>query len=50
MFVPLQVFSTYSLLQSTNRIDDLVQTAKKRGYTALALADKNVMYGAVAFL
>ncbi|ARQ94035.1 DNA polymerase III subunit alpha [Levilactobacillus brevis] len=49
MFVPLQVFSTYSLLQSTNRIDDLVQTAKKRGYTALALADKNVMYGAVAF-
>ncbi|MGX6428335.1 DNA polymerase III subunit alpha [Levilactobacillus yonginensis] len=49
MFVPLQVLSTYSLLQSTNRIDQLVQTAKDRGYTALALTDKNVMYGEVAF-
>lgn len=49
MFVPLQVFSTYSLLQSTNRITELVQTAKQRGYTALALTDKNVMYGTVAF-
>lgn len=49
MFVPLQVMSTYSLLQSTNRIPKLVQTAKDRGYTALALTDKNVMYGVVAF-
>lgn len=49
MFVPLQVLSTYSLLQSTNRIEELVQTAKDRGYTALALTDKNVMYGVVAF-
>ena len=49
MFVPLQVMSTYSLLQSTNRIPELVQTAKDRGYTTLALTDKNVMYGVVAF-
>lgn len=49
VFVPLQVLSTYSLLQSTNRIDELVQMAKDRGYTALALTDKNVMYGSVAF-
>ncbi|WP_143463504.1 DNA polymerase III subunit alpha [Levilactobacillus enshiensis] len=49
MFVPLQVTSTYSLLQSNSRIDDLVQTAKDRGYQALALTDKNVMYGIVAF-
>ncbi|MDT6980538.1 DNA polymerase III subunit alpha [Levilactobacillus zymae] len=49
MFVPLQVLSTYSLLQSTNRITELVQTAKQRGYTALALTDQNVMYGTVAF-
>lgn len=49
MFVPLQVMSTYSLLQSTNRIPELVQTAKERGYTTLALTDKNVMYGVVAF-
>lgn len=49
VLVPLQVLSTYSLLQSTNRITELVQTAKQRGYTALALSDKNVMYGTVAF-
>ncbi|MFC6260296.1 DNA polymerase III subunit alpha [Levilactobacillus fujinensis] len=49
MFVPLQVTSTYSLLQSNSRIDDLVQTAKERGYQVLALTDKNVMYGIVAF-
>ncbi|WP_125572879.1 DNA polymerase III subunit alpha [Levilactobacillus huananensis] len=49
MFVPLQVISTYSLLQSTNRINELVQTAKERGYTTLAITDRNVMYGVVAF-
>lgn len=49
MFVPLQVLSTYSLLQSTNSIEKLVQTAKERGYQSLALTDRNVMYGEVAF-
>lgn len=48
-FVPLQVLSTYSLLQSTTTIDQLVQTAKERGYEALALTDLNVLYGVVDF-
>ncbi|MHA8111168.1 DNA polymerase III subunit alpha [Lactobacillaceae bacterium Melli_B4] len=48
-FVPLQIISSYSLLQSTISISKLVQTAKQRGYQALALTDRNVMYGAVEF-
>lgn len=45
----LQVISSYSLLQGTIRITDLVQKAKERGYDALALTDINVMYGALTF-
>ncbi|MHA8137934.1 DNA polymerase III subunit alpha [Lactobacillaceae bacterium Scapto_B20] len=48
-FVPLQIISGYSLLQSTISIPKLVQTAKQRGYQSLALTDLNVMYGAVEF-
>lgn len=48
-YVPLQVMSTFSLLQSTSTIDELVQTAKQQGYPALALTDIDVMYGIVDF-
>ncbi|MCY9806803.1 DNA polymerase III subunit alpha [Lentilactobacillus senioris] len=48
-FVPLQLISSYSLLQSPIKINDLIQIAKQRGYQALALTDINVMYGAVEF-
>jgi len=48
-FVPLQVTSTFSLLQSTTKIDELVTTAKERGYSAIALTDNQIMYGAVDF-
>lgn len=48
-FVPLDVKSSYSLLQSPTRISDLVKTAKERGYQALALTDEDVLYGAVEF-
>ncbi len=47
--MPLQVISSYSLLQSPIRITDLVSVAKQRGYSAIALTDMNVMYGAVSF-
>ena len=47
--VPLNVISTYSLLQSPLRPTELVQGAKSRGYRAVALADWNVMYGAIDF-
>ena len=48
-FVPLQVHSSYSLLQSPIRVKELVQRAKELGYTSLALTDRNVLYGAVDF-
>ncbi|ARK31706.1 DNA polymerase III subunit alpha [Halalkalibacter krulwichiae] len=43
------VYSEYSLLSSTNRIERLVSRAKELGYNALALCDRHVMYGAVPF-
>lgn len=48
-FVHLHVHSSYSLLNSTLNIEDLVKAAAQQGYSALALTDENVMYGAVAF-
>ncbi len=47
---PLQLISSYSLLQSPIKINDLIQIAKQRGgYQALALTDINVMYGVIEF-
>lgn len=48
-FVPLQVLSSYSLLSSPIKINDLVRLAKNRGYQAMTLTDHDVMYGAVEF-
>ncbi|AEB29702.1 DNA polymerase III subunit alpha [Carnobacterium sp. 17-4] len=48
-FVQLQVISSYSLLQSTTSIEELVVKAKERGYRAIALTDHNVLYGMVDF-
>ncbi len=45
----LQVFSCYSLLSSTNRISELVSTAKDLGYQALAITDLNNMSGVLEF-
>ncbi len=48
-FVHLHVYSSYSLLSSTASIADLVQDAKQKGFSAIALTDQNVMYGTIAF-
>lgn len=48
-YVHLQVYSSYSLLSSTADITELVQNAKSKGYFALALTDRNVMYAAITF-
>ncbi|GGE76972.1 DNA polymerase III subunit alpha [Priestia taiwanensis] len=48
-FVHLQMKSVYSLLSSTCSIKEVVRKAKEQGYTALALTDKHVMYGAISF-
>ncbi len=49
MFTHLQVQSSFSLLQSPLTVQGIVDTAKARGYSAIALADTNVMYGVVDF-
>ncbi|GAE28106.1 DNA polymerase III alpha subunit [Halalkalibacter wakoensis JCM 9140] len=47
--VQTHVYSEYSLLSSTNRIEELVKKAKEIGYEALAICDHHVMYGIVPF-
>ena len=48
-FIHLHVYSAFSLLTSTASVEQLVRDAKAKGYKALALTDRNVMYGAVSF-
>lgn len=48
-FIHLQAYSAYTLLTSTASVKNLVLNAKKKGFSHLALTDKNVMYGAVEF-
>ncbi len=49
MFIHLHVHSEYSLLDGACRIEQLVDTAAKRGAPAVAVTDHGVMYGAVDF-
>jgi DNA polymerase-3 subunit alpha len=48
-FIHLQLYSAYSLLSSTIPINECIEKAKNKGFKALALTDRNVMYGAVEF-
>lgn len=49
MSVHLHVRSCYTLLQSTLTISKIIANVKKHGYGAVALSDKHVMHGAMAF-
>lgn len=48
-FTTLQVFSSYSLLKSTIRLNEYVETGKLLSYKQLALTDDGVLHGAVEF-
>ena len=48
-FVHLHVHSSYSLLDGTCRLEELVSTARQMGMPALALTDLNALYGAIPF-
>jgi len=48
-FTHLHVHSHYSLLDGLTKIPDLVKAAKKRGFSAVALTDHGVLYGAIEF-
>ncbi len=49
MYVPLNVHSQYSILDSTASVTDLADKAKEFGLPALALTDEGNLYGAVDF-
>ncbi|EOL41860.1 DNA polymerase III subunit alpha [Enterococcus phoeniculicola] len=49
MFPQLYTITSYSLLQSTVKIPQYVEEAKKRGYQTIAVTDRNTMHGAVEF-
>lgn len=49
IFPQLYTKTAYSLLNSTIKIPEYVETALDRGYQQLAITDQNVLYGAVEF-
>ncbi|MFV0559496.1 MAG: DNA polymerase III subunit alpha [Enterococcus sp.] len=50
MFFPqLYTKTSYSLLKSTIKINELVQQAKKLGYSYLGISDENILSGTIEF-
>ena len=49
MFVHLRIHSEFSVVDGTNRIDDLVSVASKDRQPALGLTDLNNLFGAIKF-
>ena len=48
-FVPLRVMSSYSLLEGAIDPKAIARLAKDRGFPAIAICDRNGLYGTVAF-
>ncbi len=48
-FVPLRVLSSYSMLEGAIDPKALAKLAKERGFPAIAICDRNGLYGIVAF-
>ncbi|WP_368644879.1 DNA polymerase III subunit alpha [Alkalibacterium putridalgicola] len=48
-YIPLNIISAYSLLESTVTVKQLVSRAKELGYSTIALTDNEVLHGAVEF-
>ena len=46
---PLQVKTSYSILESLNQIKELVLRAKELSYQSLAITDNNNMFGVMEF-
>ena len=49
MFVHLRIHTEFSVVDGTNRIDDVVQAAKKDQQPALAITDLSNLFGAIKF-
>ena len=48
-FVPLRVFSSYTLLDGAIDPKAIAKLAKERGFPAVAMTDRNGLYGAMSF-
>src|SRR6478672_8530845 len=48
-FVPLRVLSSYTLLEGAIDPKAIARLASERGFPAIAIADRNGLYGAVPF-
>jgi DNA polymerase-3 subunit alpha len=48
-FVPLRVMSSYSMLEGAIDPKEIVKLAKERGFPAIAICDRNGLYGIMAF-
>ena len=48
-FVPLRVLSSYSMLEGAIEPAAIATMAKERGFPAVAICDRNGLYGSVAF-
>ncbi len=48
-FVPLRVMSSYSLLEGAVDPKSIAKLAKNRGFPAIAICDRNGLYGVMAF-
>ena len=48
-FVPLRVLSAYSMLEGAIEPKAMAKVAKERGFPAIAIVDRNGLYGAVMF-
>ena len=48
-YTPLQVKTSYSILESLNGIEKLIKKAKELGYTSLAITDNDNMFGVPEF-
>lgn len=49
MFVHLRLHTEFSVVDGTNRIDEIVKVAAKDGQPALAITDFNNLFGAIKF-
>ncbi len=48
-FVPLRVLSSFSMLEGAIDPKDIAKLAKERGYPAIAICDRNGLYGVMPF-
>ena len=49
MFVHLRLHTEFSVVDGTNRIDEIVKAAAADGQPALAITDLNNLFGAIKF-